>query len=200
MARKNRTNRDRPPGTGMVPLMKGCLAVSLIAHAVLLAGLQKMCHFDWFHAPLETYHVEFLRPAVDPFVDMKKQQNQLAWPKTDESGSQKDLEDTISLETKDKRYASYAKIIKSRLMRAWEYPRDAWENLLEGDVLALFSLDRQGHLKDVYILKSSRHEILDRETVRTIREAAPFPPFPGSVTVRKLNIRANFAYRLTVTR
>jgi len=71
------------------------------------------------------------------------------------------------------------------------------ENLIEGEVMAFFSLNRKGQLKDIKIIKTSAYPVLDGETLRTVRSAVPFSPFPGLVTVIKLNSKANFAYRLT---
>jgi protein TonB len=106
-------------------------------------------------------------------------------------------EDTISLDTKDERYVSYARIIKERLLSRWEYPQAARDNLIEGTCLVLFTLNRQGALQGIRIIEAASHPILDREAERAIQAASPYPPFPGSVTVQRLNIKANFAYRLT---
>jgi TonB family protein len=180
--------------------MKSSLFISLLAHLIVLVGLQKAFPIDWVTKPLHTYHVELIRPPIDPLEDDKNAETELSRTKPEKSNLPEETEETISLETKDKRYISYAKIIKSRLMQHWKYPYEAWENLIEGEVLVLFSLDRQGHLKGIRILQPSRSGILDEETTRTIRAASPFPPFPGAVTVKKLNIKANFAYRLTATK
>lgn len=179
-------------------IMKGSLFVSLLVHIVIFMGLQTAFPIEWIAEPLRIYHVELFRPPIDPLkLEDEKAANELAKIKEGKNDSPEESEDTISLETKDKRYSSYAKIIKARLMQHWEYPLEAWENLMEGEVLVLFSLNRQGHLKGISIVQPSHHEVLDKETTRTIRDAAPFPPFPGSVTVNKLNIMANFAYKLT---
>jgi TonB family protein len=119
---------------------------------------------------------------------------------TEETPPPEQAEDTISLDTEDKRYSSYASAIKEKLLGQWQYPPQATENLIEGDVLVLFTLDRQGGLLDVQVIQPSSYGILDEETLRTVRSAAPFPPFPGSVTVKRLHIKANFAYRLTSRR
>jgi TonB family protein len=180
--------------------MKISLVVSLIIHLSLLLGIQLAFPVNWFPKPLRTYHVELIRPPIDPLNDEETSNADLANVKPDEDKSPEKVEDTISLDTKDKRYVSYAKVIKERLMRYWEYPHAAKENLIEGKVFVLFTLNRQGQLKDVKILSSSSYEILEKETLRTIRTASPFPPFPGSVTVKRLNIKANFSYRLTSRR
>lgn len=178
-------------------IMKISLFVSLLVHFIILMGLQKAFPVDWVTKPLQTFHVELIRPPVNPLEDGQGAANELAKINSGKDTSKEDTEDTISLETKDKRYSSYAKLIKARLMQHWRYPHKAWENLIEGEVLVLFSLSRNGDLTDMNILKPSRYVILDEETTRTVRNAAPYPPFPGSVTVKKLNIKASFAYRLT---
>ena len=49
----------------------------------------------------------------------------------------------------------------------------------------------------ISIIETSGHDILDKEVIRAINNAAPFPSFPGSITVKRLNIKATFDYRLT---
>ncbi len=192
-------NRAYPhPSTGTV--MKSSIIVSMLVHLCILLGMQKAFPIDWIAKPLQTYHVELLRPPVTSLDDKKEPAMKLENTKPEEKTSPEVSEDTISLDTKDKKYRSYAKIIKSRLMQHWNYPKKAWEDLIEGEVQVIFSLDRQGHLKGVKITRPSNSDILNGETLRTIRAAAPFPPFPGSVSVIKLNINASFAYRLTAKR
>jgi TonB family protein len=180
-------------------VMRISLIISLLFHVIVLFSVQKAFPISWMK-PLRTYHVELLRPPVDSLYDEQAAGTNLASIKPQEKKAPEKTEDTISLDTKDKRYVSYAKVIKERLMQHWEYPRKARDNLIEGQVLVIFSLDRQGNLKDVKILMPSAYAILDEETERAIRASAPFPPFPGSVTVRKLNIKANFAYVLKTRR
>ena len=174
------------------------MLVSLLCHVCILIIAQRAFPINWFPEPLRTYHVELLRPPVDPFDDEETADTDLTKIKANEKAQNVEAEDTISLDTKDKRYTSYAKAIKARLIKHWEHPREARENLIEGKVLIVFSLNRQGHLKEIRILQPSGYDILNREAERAIRSAAPFPPFPGSVSVARLNIKADFAYMLSV--
>ncbi|MCP4668474.1 MAG: energy transducer TonB [Deltaproteobacteria bacterium] len=174
------------------------MIISLFLHVAALLVIHEAFPMNWFMTPVRTYHVELLRPSLDILDETKGVD--LARIKRQEEKLLGITEDTISLDTKDKRYSSYAKAVKDRLMRHWAYPREAEDNLIEGQVLALFSLDRQGRLKAIRLLQPSQHRVLDSESTRAIRAAAPFPPFPGSVTVTKLHIKANFAYRLTARR
>ncbi len=181
------------------PLMKGTLIMSLIFHVILLMGLQNTINLNWIIKPLKTYRVELFRPSIDPLDQNEAGETELNQPAPKEdTASAEDTVDTISLDTKDKRYTTYAKMIKARLALHWgKYPKAAWENLIEGDVLVLFSLNRQGHLTGIGFLNPSPHDVLNEDTSRTINASAPFPPFPDSITVNRLNIKANFTYRLT---
>jgi TonB family protein len=177
-------------------VMRISLIVSLLFHVCILIVAQKAFPITWVAEPLRTYHVELLRPPMDPLDDEDTTGADLAKINPEEKTLPEETEDTISLDTKDKKYTSYAKVIKARLMQHWKYPREAWENLIEGKVLVVFSLNRQGYLKEIKIIKPSGYDILNKEAERAIRSAAPFPPFPGSVTVARLNINADFAYKL----
>jgi TonB family protein len=174
--------------------LRACLIVSLAFHVCLIAGIQKAFPVRLFK-PLRTYRVELVRPPVDE-IDDEAAGTDLAEVKKQEKPPEK-VEDTISLDTSDKRYVSYAKVIKERLNRHWRYPHEAYLNLMEGKVFVVFTLNREGRLLDANVLTSSGFKVLDHETIRAIRAASPFPPFPGSVSVKRLNVKANFAYKLT---
>jgi len=200
MARKIDIKGNKPSRPQVVKrVMRTSLIISLFFHVLALLVIHEAFPMNWFTRPMRTYHVELLRPPLDLLGDETNGAD-FARIRPQEEKPPEETEDTISLDTKDKRYSSYAKAVKARLMQHWEYPREAKENLMEGQVLVLFSLDRQGRLKAIKFLQPSRQSVLDGETSRAIRAAAPFPPFPGSVTVTKLNIKATFAYRLTARR
>ena len=61
----------------------------------------------------------------------------------------------------------------------------------------MFSLAGNGNVVQVAVNKKSGYKVLDQEAVRAITSAAPFPPFPEHITAKRLNIIANFDYRLT---
>lgn len=198
-----KTNRKGNSGSrlpGRAAVMRTSLIISLSFHVCVLLVIQKTFPVNWISKPLRTYHVELLREPVDLLDDEEPARTDFTRIRSEHKTSPEQTEDTISLNTKDERYSSYARIIKKKLMRHWTYPREAWENLIEGNVLVLFTLNREGHLKDIRILQPSSSDILDQEAARAIRAAVPFPPFPGSVTVVRLNIKANFAYKLTPRR
>ncbi len=102
----------------------------------------------------------------------------------------------ISLDTTTSKYISYFKHIRDKIYLVWRYPPEAAAAGISGVVKILFVIGRDGYLKDVRILESSGHPVLDKAAVNAIFEAAPFGPFPKDWTEKELRIRARFIYTL----
>jgi TonB family protein len=199
--RESETNDLTPPeprarSVGSGTILRASLAVSVLLHAGLLLGIQQAFPVIWLNRPLRTFEVELFRPPVDPSSIEEGEGSRLAAARAAEETSPQDAEATISLDTKDRRYGSYARVIKERIAAHWKYPSEAKKNLIEGEVLLLFSLSPPGELTDLQVLASSGAPVLDQEAARAVRAASPFPPFPGSVSVKRLHIKADFSYRL----
>jgi TonB family protein len=170
----------------------------LVFHAVLVFTLQTAFPTYLTGEDLRIYRVDLIRPPVEdldmdvkPDTDISKPQEPVA-----SQAASEDSQETISLDTDDKRYVSYAQAIKERIAGQWKYPQEARKKKLEGRLVALFSLNREGALTRLDITKASGHDVLDREAERAIQSAAPFPPFPSTVTVSRLNINVSFDYTL----
>ncbi|MDX5300247.1 MAG: energy transducer TonB [Gammaproteobacteria bacterium] len=58
------------------------------------------------------------------------------------------------------------------------YPAEARRAGVHGTLRLLVSIYANGSLKDVQVLESSGHSVLDDAAVNIVRLAAPFPPFP----------------------
>ena len=108
--------------------------------------------------------------------------------------SDKDLEkeegETISLDTRDFRYASYFAHIKRRIQNAWIWPVEAQKN--RGELLLRFKLRKNGTLEDVRLIKSAGVRILDDLAMAAVTKAAPFEPFPEGL--ERKAITATFVY------
>ena len=192
---KRSRNSSLPIHSGMV--MRISLILSLCFHVILFLVFQKAFPLNWPVEELRTYSVELIRPPVDDINPDEITETGVAGTKPEQRAGPEDHQETISLDTRDKRYAPYAKIIKEKILRNWRYPEEAKEHLLEGKLLVIFSLIRQGNMTSAQIINPSGHNILDTEAIRAIGAAAPFPPFPEHITLNRLNIKASFVYRLT---
>jgi TonB family protein len=181
-------------------IRKTAFGLSFFSHIVLILIIQQFAPDIWRIEDLKSYRVEFIRDAIDdiPFEKMTEKERENTIKKIIEAD--KKSEETISLDTVDKRYVSYTGLIKKRLTACWGYPREAKENKMEGKAYAIFSLSKDGHLTGVEITGTSGYEILDQEGLDAIRRAAPFPPFPESITVERLNIKVTFEYRLSAAK
>ncbi len=180
-------------------ILRICLMVSLAFHAVMVLTLQNAVPSFLAGEYLRTYTVELLRPPVDDMDLIEKPDTDIAKPEEPAASkpSSEESQETISLDTDDKRYVTYAQAIKERIAGQWKYPQEARKKKLEGRLVALFSLNREGALTRMEVTKSSGHEVLDREAERAVQGAAPFPPFPSTITVSRLNINVSFDYTLT---
>jgi len=190
---------DLHPGHEVL-IMRTCLALSIVLHALLFLTFQKTSLFQWIPGELRTYQVELLRPPVENMDFDEATQTDIASVKGDRSSSPGDDQETITLDTEDKRYVAYAGIIKERIMRQWTYPPEAKARLVEGKLALRFSLNRQGQMMQIDIMNPSGFSLLDKEAIRAVSAAAPYPPFPDHITVSRLNIEASFDYRLTTKR
>jgi TonB family protein len=180
----------------MSVIMRVTLIISFMVHLVLLLAFQGAFPLIDVQEELRTYRVTLVRPPVEDLERYYEETN-LAPPRQREETPTLEEEHTISLDTEDKQYVSYARAVKERIMRHWAYPPEARENLVEGNLMAVFSLDPGGRMMHVGVTRASGYEILDREAVRAISMAAPFPPLPEHIRVKRLNIKAAFDYRLT---
>ncbi|WP_339800344.1 energy transducer TonB [uncultured Marinobacter sp.] len=61
------------------------------------------------------------------------------------------------------------------------YPPEARERSIYGDLRMLVSLRKDGTIKQVSILESSGSPVLDDAAIRIVRMAAPFAPFPDEM-------------------
>jgi TonB family protein len=177
--------------------MKASIALSVVFHITLILSFQNATPLIWENEELRTYRVELIRPPVDDLETGEFPGDFMDDTMHKEEALPQDSQDTISLDTKDERYIAYTSLIKQEIMRHWKYPPEARAYLIEGNLMVLFSLMDDGRMTSITITRSSGHEMLDSEVVKAINSALPFPPFPESIGVKRLNINASFEYRLT---
>ncbi|MFO7704993.1 MAG: energy transducer TonB [Halopseudomonas sp.] len=61
------------------------------------------------------------------------------------------------------------------------YPAEARNNNIYGSLRLLVSINRDGSLREVQVLESSGHKVLDNSALRIVRLAAPYAPFTGDL-------------------
>ncbi len=105
-------------------------------------------------------------------------------------------EATISIGTQSIKYASYMEHIKNKIQNVWVYPQEAIQTDQQGQLLILFSIDKNGNLVRLKLIRSSGYSLLDKAALQAVRDASPFPPLPKRFNLDVLNIYATFEYTL----
>jgi protein TonB len=102
----------------------------------------------------------------------------------------------ISANTKEYVYASYMRGWSDRVQRIGNlnYPDEARRLKMYGDLLLTVGLNRDGGIKNITVIKSSGHPLLDAAAERIVRLAAPFPPLPKDANVDELYITRTWQF------
>jgi len=192
---KTRNMQSYYPGlTGKRIIMTALFASALI-HAGIILGSPDIFRIGGFGTKIRAFKVDLIRPPMEEIKEQSKE-TQARISRAPLESIQENEEATISLDTTDALYYPYAKMIKERIERHWIYPSAARERYVQGDLLIIFRLERNGHLVNARIARSSGYQILDSSSIKAIELASPFPPFPETIPVQFLNINAAFAYQL----
>ena len=117
-------------------------------------------------------------------------------PKNPQVEEKEELDDDepISLDTKEAKYVSYFSRIKQQIQRVWVYPSQGIKRTLSGELTLKFEISKDGNLLSLRLINSSGSNILDANAVRAVRGAAPYYPFPITITKKRLSILATFVY------
>ena len=95
----------------------------------------------------------------------------------------------IPLDTKEVKYVSYFNRIKQQIQLVWTYPIQAAEKKISGQLTLKFEISRDGNLLSVGLTNSSGFNILDVAAIKSVKEAAPYYPFPITIKKKKLSIK-----------
>jgi len=89
-----------------------------------------------------------------------------------------DTSDNAAAAAKAKYVKQHFAYIKEMIEKEFVYPRIARRRGLEGKVIVSFVICADGTARDVKIIESSGHKILDNNAIACVKRAAPFPPPP----------------------
>lgn len=95
--------------------------------------------------------------------------------------------------------AAYRDTLGTLFSREQQYPRLAAMRGWEGEVVLRISIARKGKLVAVRVLRSSGHEVLDRNAEALANALSPYPAFPDDLAAPELEITVPIHYRLKQT-
>jgi TonB family protein len=102
--------------------------------------------------------------------------------------------DTIRLDSRDPEFLPYLGRLKRRIQNEWVYPEEAWSRGVGGELLLIFTLNKNGSMTFLRLVNSSGFPMLDQEALRAVKQAAPFDPFPPEMGEEPVNFAASFVY------
>jgi protein TonB len=90
----------------------------------------------------------------------------------------------VSARTQEFKYANYMSEWVKKVERVGNlnYPDDARREGLSGKLIMDVTMNADGTVRNINILRPSGHTVIDEAAVRIVNLAAPFAPFPSEIT------------------
>jgi protein TonB len=111
-----------------------------------------------------------------------------------------DFEDTskggVTLQVDNMRYYGYLQRLKESIQGRWIYPKSDQQKGNYGDVILEFTINKDGSLSAVRLIRTSGHRSLDEAAMDSIKNAAPFWALPDDWHAKTFTIKGHFVYVL----
>ena len=100
----------------------------------------------------------------------------------------------LSFDTPGFKHRGYLRMLKERIESIWKYPREASERGISGDLYLVISINRDGSLDDIELLRTSGFVDLDESAMNALKKAFPWASLPEDYKGDKLKITGHFIY------
>jgi len=100
----------------------------------------------------------------------------------------------LSFDTGEFKHRGYLRMLKERIENVWQYPKEAANRGISGDLYIRFTINRDGSLGGVELVRTSGFRILDRAAIQALRDAEPYWPLPDDWEKDTLEITGHFIY------
>ncbi len=99
------------------------------------------------------------------------------------AASRQERHKPLNSSTQEYKYAAYLEAWRKKVERIGNlnYPDEAKRKRLYGALILNVAVRADGSIKEVRLLRSSGHKVLDDAAIRIVRLAAPFAPFPPDI-------------------
>lgn len=102
----------------------------------------------------------------------------------------------LTFDTTEYRYAGYMRKLREKIESVWEYPVDARERGVYGDLKIRFTIKKNGKLGAVELVRTSGHKSLDDAAIKALRDGEPYWPLPDEWEMDSYTILGHFIYSL----
>ena len=105
----------------------------------------------------------------------------------------------ISANTREYVYASYMQAWVNKVERIGNlnYPDEARRKKLQGALVLTVAINIQGNIRDIQVITSSGHRVLDDAAIRIVRLAAPFAQLPPNIREKVDELHITRTWRFT---
>lgn len=92
--------------------------------------------------------------------------------------------------------ARYQRAVRRKVERKKHYPPGSRRSGETGVVRVRFVIESSGGIRDIRVVKSSGHALLDRAAQQAVQQAAPFPPIPPELKKSSLTLILPVSFHL----
>jgi protein TonB len=111
-------------------------------------------------------------------------------------GTRGEKENPVTFDTKEYRFAGYMTKLKEKIESIWVYPPDAAQRGIYGDLKIQFTINKDGTLGEVKLIRTSGYKMLDDAAIEALRDGQPYWPLPDSWHMKSYTILGHFVYSL----
>lgn len=102
----------------------------------------------------------------------------------------------VTFDAPELHHRGYMRRLKDKIESTWRYPEGAARRRISGDLYITFSINRDGRLGEVKLIKTSGYRDLDEAAMEALKDAAPYWPLPDDWEGDELTIKGHFIYFL----
>jgi protein TonB len=115
---------------------------------------------------------------------------------TASQGTKGEKDNPVTFDTKEYRFAGYMTKLKEKIESIWVYPPEAAQKGIYGDLKIQFTINKDGSLGEVRLIRTSGYKMLDDAAIRALRDGQPYWPLPDSWHMKSYTISGHFVYSL----
>jgi protein TonB len=111
-------------------------------------------------------------------------------------GTEGEKDNPVTFDTREYRFAGYMTKLKEKIESIWVYPPEAAQRGIYGDLKIQFTINKDGSLGEVRLIRTSGYKMLDDAAIKALRDGQPYWPLPDSWHMKSYTILGHFVYSL----
>ncbi len=111
-------------------------------------------------------------------------------------GKEGEKDKPVTFDTKEYRFAGYMTKLREKIESIWTYPPEAAQRGIYGDLKIQFTINKDGSLGEVRLIRTSGYKMLDDAAMKALRDGQPYWPLPDSWHMKSYTILGHFVYSL----